>query len=159
MSALKTKARELRKSVEFEQAVRKYTRHLPTVHTSLKDLRVSRGDKVSLPKLMTELEETEAHLKVVTDLMESKEVAHLKELQRKRTFLMELLRLGKLEMAWRREVTKMEVAMDKADLDTAQDCLERLDGWYNEHWSTSDGGKKTSLEQQRQRLVSIIREM
>jgi hypothetical protein len=150
---------EMKKSVEFENVARRFTGQLPTISGKLKELRTPHGGNVSpLQQVIGQLTSTEEQVQRLSELLENRNIAHLKELQRRKMLLTEFLRVGKIELIWREQMTKMEKAMDSDDLDAAQNALEQLDELLSENWSDNQAKQKI-VDNLRHRLVAIIRNM
>lgn len=150
---------ELRKSIEFETAVRRTQGKLQEIHSKLKDLKLGRGGR-GVPPVAEQLEELEAGVDSLRETVYAEPIVQLRHLARQRTRCRAQMSLLLRERTWLETVARMEEAMRSADLDEAQAALEALDrSLEEEEGGLKDQGKRTQVEQLRNRLVAIIQEL
>ncbi|PJF18963.1 hypothetical protein PSACC_01232 [Paramicrosporidium saccamoebae] len=147
---------ELKKNVEFESAARRFTGKLPSIQAKIRDLKMAHRGMSPLQEIINELAEIEVRVDRLRELLDSEQIERLKELRRRKGMLQDLLRMGGLEMEWRKNADRMRRAIESNDLDSAQDSLEQLDKSYDENWA-NNAGKKLLLNNLRQELVTLIK--
>ena len=150
---------ELKKSIEFETAVRRTQGKLQEIHSKLKDLKLGRGGR-GVPPVAEQLEELEAGLDGLREIVYAEPVVQLRHLARQKARCQSQMRLLLRERTWLETVARMEEAMCRADLDDAQAALEALDQSLGEsEGERKEPEKRAQVEQLRNRLVTIIQEL
>lgn len=153
--AWKLEQATLKKSVEFENAWRRYTVTLPAINAKIRDLRLGRHDR-RLAEVGERLEAVDLQVAKLREFMDRTEVSRVRELLRTKHHLLSVVERTKLELQWLEMVHAMEAAMEKGDLDEAESSLRRLDDLVEAQWRT-DVHKTEQVRGLRQKLVDIIR--
>jgi len=145
---------EMKKTIEFETLSRKYSNQvMPSLRRSCRDLHRldSDGPLILWQSLVQETEEKlESCRQSVGDL------ARIRELQSKKEILSGVLRLGKVELEWRKLIEVMEIAMQEMDFDAAQASLEKLDEQLKSIWK-QHAQKGEKVDELRNRLIHLIK--
>lgn len=152
----------LRKSVEFDQVAHQYMRTLPTINKTCKELKIPHynAEKPNIPALLESIDRSEEQLKQFKEtILRQVDWKHLAGLLQEKKRLMTELETLQHEYSWREDVERMQLAMEKVDLDLAQECLERLEKVYKEYWQEIESNKRVQIDELRANLVEIIRQM
>lgn len=149
---------ELKRSVEFETCSNRLAAQLPNLQSKLRELRAGHRGDCSLRHLDEQMTRIEGEAEILQSLLNDQKIERLKHLRSEKSRLENVLRLAQLEKRWRDDVAAMAIATERADIDEAQELLEKLDSAYELDWNGAEQ-KKAQLDGLRHQLVQQIRNL